>query len=765
MEKNEKRKVIIFSTAYLPMIGGAEVAIKEITDRLGDNFDFKLITARIKKGLLKEEKMGSLEIFRVGFGFSFDKYLLPFLGVLKALKINRGTEGKKSIIWAIMASFGGFGALFLKLLKPKWPFLLTLQEGDPEEHILKKVGFFYPIWKMIFKKADRVQVISRYLEEFARKQGVKCPVEIVPNGVDFNKFQKTDLEELGLKLKEKLGIEKEEKVVLTVSRLTKKNGVDVLIEAINKLKLKSYKIHKIKLLIAGEGEERKELERLVKKLNLEREVVFAGEIKLEEIIGYYKIADVFCRPSRTEGFGNVFIEAMAASLPVVATNIGGIKDFLRDGENGLFSEVDNPDDLAEKIKILLEDDKLRKKITEEGIKTAGKYDWKEISVEMKMILEKTEKRRKKILIATPIYWPEAGGPAKYARDIAGELKRKNFEAGVVTYGKIEENLGNKAEIKDDFKVIRVSRKWPKGIRHLIYFWKVFKNSFGVQAIYALDATAAGWPAKTAALFLRKRFFVRVGGDLLWERAAESGFFLGTMKDFYESGKYKEYKKIIYRVIKNVLKRAEKIIVPAESLAEVYSKYYEIRREKIEIIKNVFEKSKKELQEEEGEIELLFAGRMVKYKNLESLIEIAGDLEINFEIIGEGPERKNLEKKIKDLKLEDKIKIRRGMAKEELEKKIEKKIIGISMSWTEFNPNFILECLLKGKPVLLSRENELSVKLPEEFLADPFNREEIKRKIKEIRKRYDFYKKEAEKIDLEFSLKESAGKLINLIVLK
>jgi len=242
IEENKKRKVVIFSTAYLPLVGGAEVAVKEITDRLGGEFstqggyDFFMVTARIKKELFKFERVGKINVYRVGVGCFLDKYLLPFLGVFKAWRIMRREQEEKPLIWAIMASFGGLGALFLKILKPKWPFLLTLQEGDSEEYILKRVGFFKPVWKMIFRKADYVQVISSYLKNFAEKYGAQCPIEVVPNGAEREAFQ-LKVKSEKLKVKEKLNIKEGEKVILTVSRLVKKNGVDILIESISKLKV------------------------------------------------------------------------------------------------------------------------------------------------------------------------------------------------------------------------------------------------------------------------------------------------------------------------------------------------------------------------------------------------------------------------------------------------------------------------------------------------------------------------------------------------
>jgi glycosyltransferase involved in cell wall biosynthesis len=89
-----------------------------------------------------------------------------------------------------------------------------------------------------------------------------------------------------------------------------------------------------------------------------------------------KISDVFVRPSLSEGLGNAFLEAMAASIPVIGTPVGGIPDFLKDEETGLFCEVGNPEDIAQKIEKLVFDDSLRKRIIENGLELVKeKYDW------------------------------------------------------------------------------------------------------------------------------------------------------------------------------------------------------------------------------------------------------------------------------------------------------------------------------------------------------------------------------------------------------
>ena len=85
----EKPTIFIFSTAYLPMVGGAELAIKEINDRLSDYFDFVVFTSRFRRAYPKHEKLGAVEVYRLGFGMPFDKYLLPILAYFKARKVIR----------------------------------------------------------------------------------------------------------------------------------------------------------------------------------------------------------------------------------------------------------------------------------------------------------------------------------------------------------------------------------------------------------------------------------------------------------------------------------------------------------------------------------------------------------------------------------------------------------------------------------------------------------------------------------------------------
>ncbi len=112
-------------------------------------------------------------------------------------------------------------------------------------------------------------------------------------------------------------------------------------------------------------------------------MIFAGHIQHEELPAYYKLSDIFVRPSIIEGFGNSFIEAFAAGIPVVATPVGGIPDFLFDPDmnadmepTGIFCQVRNPESVARAVTRYMENPALTARIIKNAQELASqKYDW------------------------------------------------------------------------------------------------------------------------------------------------------------------------------------------------------------------------------------------------------------------------------------------------------------------------------------------------------------------------------------------------------
>ena len=186
---NNTKRILIFSTAYYPFVAGAEIAVKEITDRLGNDFDFDLITAKLQKNLAKTEKIGKVNVYRVGVGnVMFDKLVLPFSGAFLAFRLNKTQN--YFCLWGIMVTFGsGAGYIFNILraitFKKKIPIILTLQEGDSENHLQYKwVGLINLSWKLALRNTDFLTGLSNFLFNKAKNMGYKRPSALIQNGVN-----------------------------------------------------------------------------------------------------------------------------------------------------------------------------------------------------------------------------------------------------------------------------------------------------------------------------------------------------------------------------------------------------------------------------------------------------------------------------------------------------------------------------------------------------------------------------------------------------
>ena len=365
------KRALIFSIAYYPHVGGAEIAVKEITDRVPD-IEWHMITCALSPDLPQQEKIGSVHVHRV----SCSKYLFPFVAWRYAHKLY--SKIPFDFTWSIMAAYAGFANLFFKMTHANVPFLLTLQEGDPIEYIKRKVWFIYPLFRLIFKRADKIQAISKFLASFGRDMGHDKPIEVIANGVDVSLFSQHISHEKKSDLSVRMSKKENEIYLVTTSRLVYKNAVDDIISSLTILPAH------ISLVIIGKGEEGPRLSEQAERLSVIDRVKFVGFIPHEDIPLYFSICDIFVRPSRSEGFGNSFIEAMAAGLPVVATPVGGIVDFIDDQETGVFCCPDNPKSLAEAIMSLVNNHQLVKKIVAGGYeRVVSEYSWDHIAQKMR----------------------------------------------------------------------------------------------------------------------------------------------------------------------------------------------------------------------------------------------------------------------------------------------------------------------------------------------------------------------------------------------
>ena len=154
--------------------------------------------------------------------------------------------------------------------------------------------------------------------------------------------------------------------LLSAARLTQAKGHAVLLQALEELSRRGVEV---RLTIVGEGPKRCDLERLARELGVDPRIRFEGAVGRERIHEYYRRADVFCLPSFAEGVPVVLMEAMATELPVVATDVMGVRELVDDGVNGLLVRPSRPDLLADAIGRLARDADLRRRLGAAGRET------------------------------------------------------------------------------------------------------------------------------------------------------------------------------------------------------------------------------------------------------------------------------------------------------------------------------------------------------------------------------------------------------------
>jgi glycosyltransferase involved in cell wall biosynthesis len=376
-------RVLVFSTDdHLYPAGGAEQAFGNITERL-PHIEFDLICAKLRKGVPAYEKVKNVSIYRMGFGIPrLDGIILALFGHCRARKLMR--TNRYDLVWSIMASYGAFSAVRVKK-KAGIPFLLTLQEGDSFDYIYERVRWVRKSFDEIFRTADGIQAISKYLLSWGKEMGYRgSHGEVIPNGVDLQAFGRAHTAEELRETRASFGLPDGAFILVTSSRLEKKNGVSDVVEALGKLP-----VH-VCFVICGSGSLESSLRGQVTRLGLTDRVRFMGFVDPSRLPAILKASDAFIRPSLSEGLGNAFLEAMSVRLPTFGTNAGGIPDFLTDGETGFVLEAESPESIAKAVLRLLSlDAESREKILDRAERLVGEqYDWDLIAKNMETLFKK-----------------------------------------------------------------------------------------------------------------------------------------------------------------------------------------------------------------------------------------------------------------------------------------------------------------------------------------------------------------------------------------
>ncbi|MBI2120142.1 MAG: glycosyltransferase family 4 protein [Parcubacteria group bacterium] len=296
----------------------------------------------------------------------------------------------------------------------------------------------------------------------------------------------------------------------------------------------------------------------------------------------------------------------------------------------------------------------------------------------------------KILITTPLYPPDIGGPATYAKFLEDSLPKDDFSVRILSFCEV--------------------RRLPYIIRHIVYFFKVLSQGKHSDIIYALDPLGVGVPAGLAAKLLRKRFFMRIAGDRAWETAVQKWNVGDSLDDFSRSKKYP----LAIRLLKHGqtfgAKLAEKIIVPSEYLKTIVSNWG-VSKEKVHVIYNAFEpvivEEGKEAAREDLSLSgtvLLSAGRLVSWKGFKALIHLMPQIvdevpDAVLYIAGDGPEKEKLFELSSDLRQREKVIFLGTLPKEKLLQYMQAADVFLLNTFYEGFSHQLLEAMSLGAPVV------------------------------------------------------------------
>lgn len=368
-------KILFITDRFYPLIGGGENYVLNLATRLVDKgHEVYVFTSIISDSSQREVKNG-VKIFRF-------PSTLRICGQPIIQYIRKILQNNIDIIHASGPSLNE--DLFLPSLRVfNNPTVVTYHADFVMRNPLIKLYYLLKA-SMILGFADRVIVTSGKYAKALRRRGLsKRKIRVIPLGVDESVFKPaTEEEKVSLKKRHNLAGD----IILFIGALSREHRYkhpELLLKVFKSLLNKR---GKLKLIIVGGGERREYYKVWSKKLGLERNVLFTGQLSDGVLADLYKIADVFVlpSPSPSEGFGTVLLEAMSSACPVVCTSACGGSEIVQKEKAGVVAKPWDTNDLELAIDKLLSDKKLAEKLGRNG-RTAV-----EVTYSLDKVVERTE---------------------------------------------------------------------------------------------------------------------------------------------------------------------------------------------------------------------------------------------------------------------------------------------------------------------------------------------------------------------------------------
>ena len=271
-------------------------------------------------------------------------------------------------------------AFIKKIFYPNKKLILTMDTIPGYSFKMGKIMdlifkiYYKTIGKIVFSASNIITLYSESMKKYALKAGIPVnKIIITPTGVN------VDIKKQNRDIRKELNIKKDDKIILFVGLLNTRKGVDLILKTAQKLDSKN-----IKIIIVGDGPQKKKNHKYVKQNNLENIFIFTGYRK--DVHNFYHEADIFFFPSRGEGLAGVLMESMIYGVPIITSNIPGSRDLIKDNYNGFLCEIEDVNSYTNKIRVLLENKKLREKfIINSKEQINNNYTWDKNFIEFKRL--------------------------------------------------------------------------------------------------------------------------------------------------------------------------------------------------------------------------------------------------------------------------------------------------------------------------------------------------------------------------------------------
>ena len=367
---NKKRVLFVITQEEF---GGAQRFLYELVTRLDrEKYEILVVAGKNEKDdFLKSLSEKNLNTKVLRFLKREINPIFDALGIIELMKVINGFKPDylhlSSSKAGVLGSIAGFK---IKLLRPrKFKYLKIIYRiggwsfNDPWPWWKKNLFIFAE--KVTARFKDVIVVNNKKDYEQAIKFKIKPgkDLKLIHNGIDTLKVEFLPKDEARMKL----GISQVDLIIGTIANFYKTKGLPYLTKAVKILK-DDFKQEKIKFFVMGDGKERKKIETMIKEMELKNEITLAGQIP--KAYRFIKAFDIFVLPSVKEGFPWVILDAMAAKLPIVATNVGALPEMIESGKNGILVEPKDTQQLAEAIKYLVENERIRQELGIQAHQTA-----------------------------------------------------------------------------------------------------------------------------------------------------------------------------------------------------------------------------------------------------------------------------------------------------------------------------------------------------------------------------------------------------------